>query len=296
MPIERILFPTKFRKLSLNALESLLVLKDAGLKEVILCHVISREDVGFVPFGGYMKDEEEKLKQEALIKFEDWQKTIAARGVDSRIVIKVGDPVPQILHAAEDEKADMMIVGKERATSTEHPFAGSNTLQIITRSKIPAMVGKFMVCYKVNDGEVCERVNDRIFDSPMLVTDWSEPCERALELVGSLNSVIKKAIIFHDMDLNILKKHDKEEIEIIKKRSSAKLDGFCSVLKKAGIDAESHLGAGELLEEIIRISRERQATMIIIGTSSKSRFSELLHGSISHEIAKVSELPTLLVP
>ena len=296
MPIERILFPTKFRELSFNALEPLLVLKDAGLKEVILCHVIAREDVGFVPFGGYMKEEEEKLKQEARIKFEDWQNAISARGIESRIVIKVGDPVPQILHVAEDEKADLMIVGKERSTSIDHPFAGSNTLQIITRSKIPTMIGKFMVCFKVNGGEVCERVNDRIFDSPMLVTDWSEPCERALELVGSLNSVIKKAIIFHDMDSKILKKHDEEEIEIIKKRSSAKLDGFCSVLKKAGIDAESHLGAGELLEEIIRISRERQATMIIIGTSSKSRFSELLHGSISHEIAKVSELPTLLVP
>lgn len=296
MPIERILFPTKFRELSFNSLEPLLVLKDAGLKEIILCHVISRDDVGFVPFGGYMKEEEEKLEEKARIRFEDWQKTISERGIESKIVIKVGEPIPQILHVAEDEKADLMVVGRERSTNIEHPFAGSNTLQIITRSKIPALVGKFMICFKVDKGEVCERVNDRIFDTPMLVTDWSEPCERALGFIQSLKKVIKKTLIFHDIDAKMLKEHDKDEIQDIEEQSFVKLDEFCALLKKEGVEAESYLGAGDILDEIIRISRERQATMIIVGTSGKSRLSEFLHGSISRQIAKISELPTLLVP
>jgi len=296
MAIERILFPTKFRELSFDSLDPLLVLKDAGLKEIILCHIISRDDVGFVPFGGYMKEEEEKMVEEARIRFEDWQQSISDRGLESKIVIKVGEPVPQILHVAEDEKADMMVVGRKKKTSFENPFAGSNTLQLITRSKIPVLVSKFMVCFKIDGAEVCERINNKIFDRPMLVTDWSEPCKRALGFVSSIGNVIKKALIFHGIDSREIEKYDKEEIQSIEEQSSVQLNEFCSFLNSKGVEAESHLGVGDLLKEIIRISRERQATMIIIGTSGKSRISEFLHGSVSHELAKLSELPTLLVP
>lgn len=296
MAIERILFPTKFRELSFDSLDPLLALKDAGLKEIILCHIIARKDVGFVPFGGYMKEEEEKRAEEARIRFEDWRKSISDRGVESKIVIRVGEPVPQIFHVAEDEKADMMVVGKKRETRLEHPFAGSHTLQLIARSRIPALVSKFSVCFKVDGNEVCERINNKIFERPMLVTDWSEPCKRALGFVSSIAPVIKEALIFHDIDSREFKKFDRAELQHIEEQSSVKLNEFCAILKNSGVKAEAHLGAGDILEEIIRISRERQATMIIIGTSGKSRFSELLHGSVSHELAKLSELPTLLVP
>lgn len=296
MVIRKILFPTKFRELSFNSLEPLLALKDAGLKEIILCHIISRDDVGFVPFGGYMKEEEVKLEEKARIRFKDWQKSIEERGIETKVVIKVGEPVPRILHVAEDEGVDLIIVGRKKRRSIEHPFAGSGTLEIITRSKIPAMVSKYMVCFKVGGDEVCERVNDRIFDNPMLVTDWSDPCKRALDLMASLGNVIKKALIFHDMDMKDMKKFDINDARAIEVCSCRKLNEFCSVLNNEGIEAEAHLGAGDLLEEIIRISRKRNATMIIIGTSGRSRFNEFLHGSISHQVAKESELPTLLVP
>ncbi|KPK36320.1 MAG: hypothetical protein AMK70_02655, partial [Nitrospira bacterium SG8_35_1] len=111
MAIKKILFPTKFRELSFNSLAQLFALKDAGLKEIILSHVISREDVGFVPFGGYLKEEEDRLREEATIRFEDWQKSLEEKGLQSKVVIKVGEPVPQILHTAEDEEADLIVVG-----------------------------------------------------------------------------------------------------------------------------------------------------------------------------------------
>ena len=58
MKIEKILFPTKFRELAFDSLESLLVLKEVGLKEVVLYYVIPREEISFVPYGGYLKQEE----------------------------------------------------------------------------------------------------------------------------------------------------------------------------------------------------------------------------------------------
>ena len=51
MKFEKILFYTRFREMAFNSLEAVLALKHAGLKEVVLTHVIPREDVAFVPYG-----------------------------------------------------------------------------------------------------------------------------------------------------------------------------------------------------------------------------------------------------
>ncbi|UCD36382.1 MAG: universal stress protein [Nitrospiraceae bacterium] len=294
MPVERILFPTKFRELSFNSLEQLFVLKQAGLKEIILCHVISRESVGFVPFGGYMKDEEERLREEATVRFEDWRTSIAEKGMDSKIVIRVGEPVPQILHAAEDEKADMIVVGKKKK-ALELPFAGSNTLEIASRSSVPVLVSKYMVHYEI-EGEQHERVNERIFERPMLVTDWSEPSLRAVDFLKSLHPVIEEALVFHDIDVEKVHKKHTQDLAGLKKVTIEKLGAVCDELKGEGAACETHLGAGDVLSEILRVSRDRQASMIIVGTTGKGRLSEFIHGSVSHEVVKASELPCLLVP
>ncbi|MGD8543215.1 MAG: universal stress protein, partial [Desulfobacteraceae bacterium] len=60
MKIEKVLFHTRFRDLAFNALEVLLELKPAGLQEVVLTYVIPREEVAFVPYGGYLKDAAEQ--------------------------------------------------------------------------------------------------------------------------------------------------------------------------------------------------------------------------------------------
>ena len=65
MKIEKVIFHTRFRDLAFNALEAILELKKAGLKEVVLTYVIPREEVAFVPYGGYLKDEAEQLEEVA---------------------------------------------------------------------------------------------------------------------------------------------------------------------------------------------------------------------------------------
>ncbi len=295
MKIEKILYPTKFRELAFNALESLLTLKEVGLKEVILYYVIPREEVGFVPYGGYLKEEEERIREEARIRFEDWQKTLSANGIGSKIIIEVGEPVANILRIAEKERVDLIVVGRKKRTGTEKPFVGSRTLQIITRSKIPALVSKYMVQFEW-DGEMVTRLNDDIFRRPLLATDWSEPSERALETLASFNGLIEKAFVCHVICVKISKGLDKSELYRIERESKERLEDYCKRLKASGIEAEPHLGAGRTPLEIIRISRELKASMIIMGTTGKDRLHEIWLGSVSHRIVEISELPTLLVP
>jgi len=296
MKIEKILFPTKFRQSALAALETLSPLKNAGLREVVLQYVIPRDEVGFVPFGGYLKDEEERLREETRIRFEEWQHTLAAHGIESKIVIEVGDQVPSILATAEKEKVDLLVVGKKHKTGPEMSFVGTHTMQLITRSPVPTLVSKHMVEYEDGGGELVRCLNDRIFERPMLASDWSAPSKRALEMLASLKNVVEKVLVCHVIGVKISKNLDKEGLHRLEKESHARLEQYCARLAAAGIAAEPHLGAGKSALEIIRLSRENHATMIVMGTTGKDRIHQLFMGSNSHRVAQLSELPTLLVP
>lgn len=296
MKMEKVLFATKFRELAFDALESLLDLKAAGLKEIILTYIIPREEVAFVPYGGYMKDEEERLREQARIRFEDWQEALSRAGVDSKIRIEVGEPVPKLVRIAEKEKVNLIVAGRKKRTALEKVYVGSHTLDLLRRSTaIPVLISKYMV-YCDMEGQCIRRVNEHPFQRPLFATDWSKPSQNALEFITSLKGAVDKVDVVHVIGVKISKSLDKSELNRIEKESKERLDKYCATLKKAGIKAEPHLTAGRTAGEIIRLSRELNSTMIVQGTTGKDRVKEFFIGSVSHRIAEASELPTLLVP
>lgn len=294
MKIEKLLFPTKFGELDLNSLESIFPLQKIGLKEVVLYYVIPREEVGFVPYGGYLKEEEQRIRQEARIRFEDWQKKLTEAAIDSKIVIEVGDPVADILKTADKENVDMIVIGRKKI-GVDRSLFGSRTTQIVTRSVIPTLVSKYMVEFEL-EGKTVSRINTDIFRTPLLASDWSIPSLKSLELLTSFKGIVQKAHICHVIDVKISGRVGTEELQRIEKESKYRLDGYKERLESAGIQTETHLGAGKPPAEIIRISRDVNATMIIIGTTGKDRLQDFVIGSTSHRVAQLSELPTLLVP
>ncbi|MDP2992792.1 MAG: universal stress protein [Deltaproteobacteria bacterium] len=296
MKLTKVLFATKFRELAFDALESLLDLKAAGLKEIILTYIIPREEVAFVPYGGYMKDEEERLREQARIRFEDWQEALSKAGVDSKIRIEVGDPVPKLVRIAEKEKANLIVAGRKKRTALEKVYVGSHTLDLLRRSiAIPVLISKYMVYYD-REGESVRRINEHPFKKPLLATDWSKPSANALDFIISLKGAVDKVDVAHVIGVKISKSLDKSELNRIERESKERLGKYCATLMKAGIEADPHLTAGRTESEIIRLSRELNSTMIVQGTTGKDRVKEFFVGSVSHRIAEVSELPTLLVP
>jgi len=296
MTIEKILFPSRFRELAYESLETLFPLKNAGLKEVVFFHVISREDVGFVPFGGYLKEEENKLREEAVIRFADWQNSLSERGIESKVIVHVGETVHEILKTAEAEKVDLLVIGRKKRVDGASSFIGSYAHKIITRSKIPTLVSKYMVQFKDQDATLT-KVNKAPFEMPLYAADWTERSGRALDLIASLRGVVRKVFLFFNIDEKTLEKSSETEVESLRASISEKLQDYRNRLKAGGIEAESHIGAGGMLDEMIRISRERKASMIIIGNTCKDRLlSNILDRSLSYQVTKMSELPTLLVP
>jgi nucleotide-binding universal stress UspA family protein len=295
MKLKKILFPTKFRELAFNSLESLLELKKVGLEEIILVYIIPREEVGFVPYGGYMKDEEERLREQAQIRFSDWQDAISAKGIESKVVIEVGKPIANILRISKRENVDLIVAGRKKRTTLEKVYIGSATLELIRRSTVPVLVSKYMVQFEWQ-GEMITKVNDHIFKSPLLATDWSDPSEKGLKMLSSLKGLADKVLVGHVIGVKISKGRTKAELDRIEKESKERLDDYCKRLSDERMNAEPHLFSGRSAPEIMRMAREHKASMIVMGTTGKDRLKAFWLGSVSHRVAETSELPVLLVP
>jgi nucleotide-binding universal stress UspA family protein len=295
MRFETLLFHTRFRELAFNSLKSILELKAVGLKKVVLAHVIPREDVAFVPYGGFLKEDLKRFQEEARLKFGDWVQTIGDPQLTFNQRVEVGTTNAKILEMAQTEKVDLIVVGRKKRTTLEKVYVGTHILDILRRSTVPVLMSKYMVQYEWQ-GEPLMRTNDEIWKRPLLASDWSDPSQRGLDATIALNGLAEKIIVSHVIGARQIKNVEPAGVKRIEDESTARLKAYCKKIDDAGIASEWHLAIGRTVEEILKISRDHGATMIVMGRTGKDWFKEYWLGGVSHRVAELSELPVLLVP
>ncbi|MBC2712537.1 MAG: universal stress protein [Desulfosarcina sp.] len=295
MTFETVLFHTRFRELAFNSLKTVLELKAAGLKKVVLAHVIPREDVHFVPYGGTLKEAQKRMREEARIKFDDWIQTIGDPQLEFCQRIEVGATNAEILKMSEEEKADLIVVGRKKRTTLEKVYVGTHVLDILRRSTVPVLLSKYMVHYEWQ-GESLMRTNEKIWNRPLLASDWSAPSQRTLDATQALKELVEKIIVTHVLGARRIKNLEPPAIKRLEDESRKRLQNYCQQVEAAGIHSEYHLALGRTVEEIIKLSRDYGASMIVMGRTGKDWFHEYWLGGVSHQVAELSELPVLLIP
>ncbi|GAH86330.1 unnamed protein product [marine sediment metagenome] len=103
--------------------------------------------------------------------------------------IVVGDTVSKVLETEEEEKVDLIVISRQKRTKLQKLYIDSKTIEFLRKTATPVLVHK----YKLESG----RVSERLFERPLLATDWSPPANRALEFLVGLKSIIKKLQVIH---------------------------------------------------------------------------------------------------
>ena len=295
MQFNTVLFHTQFREMAFNSLEAVVALKAAGLKKVVLAYIIDREDVAFVPYGGYLKKEEARIREMAETRFEEWRKMLDEHQVDSAMRIEVGGENASIIDVAEEEKVDLIVAGRKERGLFEKIYVGSHILDLLRRSSVPVLMGKYQVNYE-SAGTELVKINDAIFTRPMLATDWSQPSQNAIAALTALSGVAQECLLCHVIDEKLTKGIDEDAFDAIRQKSQSRLDAVQKQLADAPFEVTTHLAVGKTVREILRTSREQEASLIVMGRTGKDWFEEYWLGGVTHRVAELSELPVLGVP
>ncbi len=281
MEIRKMLFVTDFEGLWFDALRSLMGLRSVGLDHVVLLHVIERK------IGYYTKEEKERLRAMAEVRFVDWAQSLYEEGMECGSYIVVGDTVRKMIETAEEEEVDLVVINRQKRTRMEKLYIDSKTLEFLRSTPTTVLVHK----YQSESG----RVNEGLFETPLLAMDWSPPATRALDFLVGLKGIIKKLQVVQVVTEKEVEGLGKRGLQKMEREHRGRLYELCNSLGDEGIEAEAHLYLGDVAQ-IQNAAREYEATMIATGTTRKSSWQARWLRSVSQELAEQSELPTLLIP
>jgi nucleotide-binding universal stress UspA family protein len=288
MEIKKLLFVTKFETLGFDALQSLLALRQASLEHVVFVNVIEREKVAMYRGKGYQKGEERRLREAANIRFIDWAEDLFEQGMEVGVYIVVGSLVSEVIKAAQKEESDLVVIGRSHKGLLEQFYSGSDVTELIRRTSLPVLV------YKPNPETAF--VLEKPFERPLLATDWSPASLRAVEYLKGLKSIAEKIHVAHVVREKDLTGSSVMGVQKARKGIRHKLDEICGTLEEAGIEATPHVYVGEPEQEIEKAARECQATLVVLGSSSKAGWVERWIGSTPQNVAEKSAFPTLIIP
>jgi nucleotide-binding universal stress UspA family protein len=290
--LRKMMFVTQFEELGFGALQSLLVLRGAGLEHVILMNVIERDRVAMHRGLGYDKDEERRLKEQANIRFIDWAEDLFEKGLEVGDYIVVGNVVSDTLEAVAAEDADLIVIGQRKRKMIEFFYSGDDIIELLRRSHRPVLI------YKELESNSCFEacLADNPFCRTLLAMDWSPASMLAVEYLKTMKNVVQDASVIHVASPKELKGTSSLDIQKLRKEKRGRLAKICDELEAEGINCRPHLYVGEPVAEILRAAQEFNASMIVMGSSGTSVWRERWIGSTPRAIVEKSPYPALIVP
>jgi nucleotide-binding universal stress UspA family protein len=265
-----------------------LSLRKASLEHIVFMNVIEREKVAMQRGVGYQKDEAVRMKETANIRFIDWAERLFEQGMEVGVYIQVGSLVAEVAKAVQKEEADLVVIGRTNKTAIEQFYSGSTVTEIIRRVSIPVLVYK-----PVSDSPFA---TGQPFERPLLATDWSAASLRGVDYLINLKGLIEEVEVVHVADQKDIEGSSAMKAQKTRKDTKSRLEGICARFQEAGIAARPHVYVGDPEAELEKAAKECQATLVVLGSSSKNLWMERWVGSTPRAIAEKSAFPTLLIP
>jgi nucleotide-binding universal stress UspA family protein len=136
--IKKILAPTDFSPSSEAAIDYAVTFAKRFEAEVILIHVIESPAYS-VTDTLILVDHEAALKTTAEALMENVYKTCIEKGLSASRSVVSGTPHREIIKKAEQEKADLIIMGTHGRTGVERLLLGSVAEKVVRLSMIPVL-------------------------------------------------------------------------------------------------------------------------------------------------------------
>ncbi len=213
-------------------------------------------------------------------------------GLAPVIVVTRGEPHAEILKAAENAGAELIIAGSHRRNLVRNTFAGTTAERSIRSSTIPILVARSP------DGAPYER--------PLIALDLNErdlhPLERSCAMgifdPKSVSVVFAYAMYGYHLlrqagvtDLE-LQKYMKEEEQTVRPQVRSILKN--TAMKPAEVILKPALF--NVYDPLLETIKERQSDLIIVGTKRKQAFDRFRLGSVSDAILRRAEIDVLVIP
>ncbi len=295
--IERILFPTDFSPFSARALRHALALTrqfHARLKVLhVIPHVFPAGDSLYSAAPWLLTPEVRHQAEEEMRRF--LAPAREAR-IDHEVEVSEGDSWREIVAAAEEMPADLVVIGTHGRGGIEHLFLGSVAEKLIRRLPCPVLT----VCHE--EGRTWETPG--LLSRILCATDFSPTSSEALDFALALAlkqgaevtllHVVESVPEFGDPRFPVLPELDRLRQEH-EQMSNERLQKLIDGAKGGGGKVEARVAVGRAYKEILRIAALERADLIVVGAQGHGPIEHLLSGSNAQHVIRRATCPVLTV-
>jgi nucleotide-binding universal stress UspA family protein len=290
---ERVLFPTDFSPFANQLVDCFDELKQAGTEEVVVMHVLEPwEAVGWARVEGAILDERKEQIQQQLAGI---RRRLEAFGLRVRTHVVMGFIFHEVVRVARDEQVSLIVMGTHGHGFFRGAIVGSVTHNVVRHAPVPVLVHKLKLIEPLGKEE-CDFVCHRVFQRVLLPTDFSPSAEEALAVTKQLHAAgTQEVILLHVQDVRKLRPHLEHKIEEFNRIDTERLEKIRKDLEFFGLRAKVVLSEGVPFQEIDRVAREEDVSLIVIGSKGRTALADVLLGSVSDAVICRHPRPVLVV-
>lgn len=140
-----------------------------------------------------------------------------------------------------------------------------------------------------------------VFENVLIPVDDSEQSRRAVEKAATLvqEGFVGKITLFNVYntgDVDITKLRNQERLDELRSESLRILNMYEDLLKEQGIECTLKRAGGDPASLVIDLVENNQHfDLIIMGSRRINKFQELVFGSVSDKVTRLSNVPVLII-
>jgi nucleotide-binding universal stress UspA family protein len=262
-------------------LDCLTDLRDMGVTRVILTHVVK---MGYGQGASYGN-------KEAL---EDWLRGRAGPLRDAGLEVEIdiraaGEVARDILQAAGDHGADLIVIGSRGQNMIRGLFLGSVAREVIRLSTLPVRL-EWIEATGEDADAACERTCHAGLRRLLLATDFSAQAHAAETAAAKLAPHAGVVDLVHVVSPDEAARYARWPV-----MARAALDTIAQEIIADGGKVEVHLETGQPAQEIARAAADRGADLIVVGKHGQNWVESMAIGSTAASLCEIARRPVLMV-
>lgn len=217
-----------------------------------------------------------------------------ATAIDIEYVVRVGRPAEELLQAARDPRADLIVMSSHGLTGIRKLFFGSTTERVLREAEIPVLVSEPGVPGPATWADLVSAVN-RVLIPVDLLPDSETQVQNGLSIADTLGVPALVTHVIEPARLPFARRQDALHIDSERRaRADRAID---ALVESTGYRSclEGLVAYGDPAEEIAKIARDRHAGLIVMGLRGGGSPHGRM-GSVTYRVLCVSHAAVLALP
>lgn len=234
-----------------------------------------------------------EIRQAALSRLDETASRVRESGIEVTSDLLLGVPSQNIIESAEQEKADLIIIGTRGLTGVEHLLLGSTAERVAQRSHCPVLA--------VHPGDAVDEPQAR---SILVPTDFSADAERATHAALALlreqpsETTLTLLHVYHlpfEYTAYGTVPTSWDYYKDVEGAADERINEIAEPLREEGLTVMTRTDEGYPPDIIVRVAKEIDCDMIAMGTHGRTGLAHLLLGSTAERVIQHAECPVLTV-